>query len=243
MQYYAQDTVASHRYYGAEMFNTSIVPEGYGSVSSMRSTPVHNSFYNDQSNFMWYNLLGNLGFISYGGVGSLDRAMSNMREACAYFGRTKPAFIFLLGHFNEHSNGMEDGMDVPTLRGALAAIPGCDIGDRLKFVDGHQHCNYVQTNGKKEPIGFMSGARGMVADFDSGCLPMIGFTYIDSSRDGKLRIWYFSEHTLTSSQYDEILGCVKSTRSLHACTHLATLWLETDLPQNRLKTEPFEVLE
>ena len=46
-------------------------------------------------------------------------------------------------------------MSVPEVYSEISKYPGCDIGDKLKFFDGHTHCNNMQGKGATEEIGFM----------------------------------------------------------------------------------------
>lgn len=196
-------------------------------------------FYNDQSNFFSFYKIGNIGIIGYSGVGDLERTLSDFKQACAYFADSPPpAGIFILGHWNYANTGVSSGMDTPAIRSQVQKFKGCDIGDSLRYIDGHTHCNVVQERGESSPIGFMSGARGMI---DSGkCLPMMGFTFVDSSRDNKLRVYHFHEHgahAIGGKGHAAIKDCVTNTSSLHACTHLAELWLEADLTPPSDKVE------
>lgn len=230
MQFYAQDSVAGaagrhgqwlgHGGHSKSAFDFSVDPD------QVQNRSFHNDFKNKARNFLWYHKMGNLGFVGYAGAATLEESMLELREACAYFSESKPAFIFVLGHWNEAGDGCDDDMTVPAVRQALLEVPGCDVGDRLKFFDGHAHCNVQQGAGALEPVGWTIGGHGMD---DLSCMPQYGFVFVDSSRDSKLRVYYFQEHTLFSNNYDAILQCVQDKGAIAQCTHLAHLWLETDL--------------
>lgn len=134
----------------------------------------------------------------------------------------QPKSVFVLGHWNDDSSGCSSNMAVPEVYSTISKYPGCDIGDKLKYFDGHVHCNTMQGKGVKEEVGFMIGGHGM-----DGC-GQYGFNYVDST-GGTLKIYYFEERTETTDSYQEILDCVKANKTVSDCTHLATLWLETKL--------------
>jgi len=233
MQFYAQDTLAStvrHPFWRDQpLFNFTITPDNAQPLLGKKKDEPQ-QFNNDQSNFFWYHKIGNLGFVGYSGVGDLNRTLADFQQACAYFaGSPPPGGIFILGHWNHANAGVSPGMETPAIRRRVLEMKGCDIGDSLRYIDGHVHCNLVQEKGDLQPVGFMSGARGMI---DYHCLPTMGFTFIDSSRDNKLRIFHFHEHgelVKPGEGYSAIFDCVTKTGSLFACTHLAELWLEADL--------------
>mmetsp|Transcript_25450 Transcript_25450/g.80977 ORF Transcript_25450/g.80977 Transcript_25450/m.80977 type:complete len:501 (-) Transcript_25450:201-1703(-) len=220
MQFYAQDTAAAVSARNGSPFNLSITPD------SPDAEGLHHDLRNAPANFMWYHKLGNLGFVAYNGAATWSETEPFLREACAYFDAHPASFVFLLGHWNEATDGADRGMEAPAVRRAMLDLPGCALGDRLKFIDGHEHCNMVQEQGENEPVGFMAGGRGM---FALVCHPGVGFIYIDSRHDSKLRVWYFEEHTVLSNHRDQIASCVRKTGSLARCTQFATLWLESDL--------------
>eukprot|EP00747_Dinoflagellata_sp_TGD_P059013 gnl/TRDRNA2_/TRDRNA2_151375_c1_seq1.p1 gnl/TRDRNA2_/TRDRNA2_151375_c1~~gnl/TRDRNA2_/TRDRNA2_151375_c1_seq1.p1 ORF type:complete len:103 (-),score=9.90 gnl/TRDRNA2_/TRDRNA2_151375_c1_seq1:90-398(-) len=101
-------------------------------------------------------------------------------------------------------------------------MPGCrEFGDRLKYQDGHLHCNRVQEHDAVSgaPTGFLIGASGM-----EGC-SQYGFEYIESS-EGRLRIFYFElDNEAGLHRTDEVLRCIRDL-GLSNCTNLATLWFD-----------------
>jgi len=222
MQYYAQDTLGALDANPGDIFNRSISPD----IDPHNSSNADGSdMRNAAENFFWYHKLGNLGFIGYSGAATVNETLEHLQQACAYFETSKPAFVFIATHWNEPGEGAEEGMQAPTIRNAILEMPGCDLGDRIKYLDGHVHCNAIQENGANEAVGFTIGGRGM---WDLTCLPVAGFLYIDSSRDDMLRVFHFKEHTLFKNNHPEILACVQQ-QGIGSCTHLAELWLETPL--------------
>ena len=233
MQFYAQDSLAALGApgRGQGFADLSLDPDNL-------TEPVHNHVDNRNANFLWYYTLGNLGFIGYNGAATREETLPELRKACRSFlepdgaaapwaRRRRPRFVFLLGHWNHDGDGADPGMDVPAIYRELRQMPGCDIGDRLKFFDGHAHCNYVQEQGSREPVGFMVGGRGMI---DETCLPQSGFTFIDSATDNKLRVYHFAEHTIAKSTHRAVYDCVRLNRgNVRNCLQHAALWLETDL--------------
>ena len=216
MQFYAQDPVAS-----------TLLPQTDADFLSFAVNPdttrQWHGFNNNHTNFLWYHLIGNLGFIGYTGAATFEETRPYFEQACSFMGRSKPRAVMLLGHWNHEGLGCGSGMAVPDVYDAMRRMPGCDIGDRLKYFDGHQHCNQKQDAGQQEEVGFMIGGHGM-----RGC-SQYGFGYLDST-GGKLRIWYFEERTVEKDNYPAIVECLQASEGkADHCLHLATLWLETDL--------------
>mmetsp|Transcript_55870 Transcript_55870/g.130498 ORF Transcript_55870/g.130498 Transcript_55870/m.130498 type:complete len:294 (-) Transcript_55870:99-980(-) len=176
MQYYPMDVVASG---STEPFDFTMDPDGH---------PHWNSFLNNGSNFLFYHKLGNVGFLGYSGAASYDETFPQLREACDYFEETKPEVIFLLGHWNSAGLGCSKSMSVPSIHQTLLGIPSCaKFGHRIKYMDGHEHCNYVQAHDGSTNLGFMIGAHGMA---DVNCAPQYGFVYLDSTQ-GSVNLYYF----------------------------------------------------
>jgi hypothetical protein len=168
-------------------------------------------------------LIGNLGFIAYVGAASFDESEEYFQAACQYMAETKPATVVLLGHWNSNGAGCVANMSVPEVYKEIQKFEGCDIGDKLKYFDGHVHCNKKQGAGHKEEVGFMIGGHGM-----SGC-GQYGFGYVDST-GGKLRVWYFEERNASEDKYPLLRSCLQQHGGQAGlCLHLAELWLESDL--------------
>ena len=96
----------------------------------------------------------------------------------------------------------------------MAKYPGCArFGDRLRFADGHTHCNHAQGD-----EGFMIGGHGM-----SGC-GQYGFMLVDSTDPAGLSVKYFEERSEAKDSFEPILECIQS-KGVAGCTHLAETWL------------------
>mmetsp|Transcript_30860 Transcript_30860/g.62259 ORF Transcript_30860/g.62259 Transcript_30860/m.62259 type:complete len:304 (+) Transcript_30860:518-1429(+) len=215
MQYYAMDSAASAR-----------APQDDAAFLSFAVDPDAQqrwgAFQNDASNFLVYHKLGNLGFLAFTGAASYAENEPHFREACAYFAKTQPAAVFVLGHWNVPGDGCPGNLSTPAVREELLKIPGCAaFGERLKYMDGHSHCNYVQARGAT-PYGFMIGGHGM----DDKCAPQYGFLYADST-GGRVALHYFEvDSEKRGDRFDQILQCVQSRGGLHSCTDLADTWLD-----------------
>ncbi len=204
MQWYAQDAVAAT---GSDdvLFDFSIdVDDNDGNVDFNAR--------NSGSNFLWYNKIGAIGFLGFNGAALPDDEDPYFDEACNYFASSPPSSIYVLGHWDADSNGI---IGVPDLRAKLATYEGCSkFGDKLKYLDGHTHCNYVQ----EKDIGFMIGGHGM-----GGCT-QFGFAYVKNDGAGNDSVYYFEEHSASADNYDEILSCISSS-GIEGCLSLATKWL------------------
>lgn len=176
MQYYPMDSIASQ---DNQVFSFDIDPDQHRQW---------NRFLNNASNFLFYHKLGNVGFLGYTGAAEFDETLPHLQAACAYFAEAQPEVIFLLGHWNHEGLGCSKRMSVPEIRAALLQIPGCSgFGRRLKYMDGHKHCNYIQAKDEESNYGFMIGGHGMA---DVMCAPQYGFAYLDTTND-RIRLFYF----------------------------------------------------
>jgi len=97
-------------------------------------------------NFFWYHKFGNVGFLGFSGATKWEETLPSFQKACAFFAQTKPAYVFLMGHWAVASVGVaEVNMMTPRVAKLLEKVEGCDFyvkTKRLKFFDGHLHCNY-----------------------------------------------------------------------------------------------------
>ena len=219
MQYYTADPIAS-RLGNTDFLDFSIDPD---------QRKAWKTFQNKGSNFLVYHKLGNIGFLAFSGAAGFAEMKPYFEEACDYFVQTQPATVFLLGHWNSGGMGCQLGMSVPAVRAELLSLTQCQsLGNRLKYMDGHEHCNYVQAN-TSEPVGFMIGAHGMD---DGACKAQYGFLYLDSSNN-RVRLYYFEVASETSDQYDELIACVLKG-GLSSCTNMAQTWL--DIPVNQIES-------
>eukprot|EP00929_Paragymnodinium_shiwhaense_P093833 TRINITY_DN5413_c0_g1_i11.p1 TRINITY_DN5413_c0_g1~~TRINITY_DN5413_c0_g1_i11.p1 ORF type:complete len:524 (-),score=78.94 TRINITY_DN5413_c0_g1_i11:324-1895(-) len=209
-QFYAQDTVASLTASNGFMHFESGGPDVMQDWKAMN---------NDVRNSFFYHMLGNLGFIGYNGAATTAQLDPLLRQACQYFGASQPDAVFLLGHWDAKTYGCQTGSDTPDVRTRLLSMDGCShLGDKLKFMDGHTHCNHPQVHGNTTEVGFMIGGHGM-----KGC-NQYGFAVIDST-GGDLKVLYFEERSEAKDDFEEILSCVTQS-GISGCYHLATaVWL------------------
>lgn len=119
--------------------------------------------------------------------------------------------------------GCDEPMDVPDLYARVKAMPGCDaMGDSLRYVMGHTHCNVVTA----PEVGFMVAGMGMEAFTDpvtcQGGGANFGIPVVDTN-GGRVRIHYFPLDT--ADEYDAALSCVQE-KGVANCYDLATLWLD-----------------
>eukprot|EP00931_Biecheleriopsis_adriatica_P049295 TRINITY_DN28511_c0_g1_i2.p1 TRINITY_DN28511_c0_g1~~TRINITY_DN28511_c0_g1_i2.p1 ORF type:complete len:493 (-),score=74.20 TRINITY_DN28511_c0_g1_i2:72-1484(-) len=223
MQYYPSDPVASilPGQDDSNFLDFSVDPDARG---------AWNSWMNKGSNFVVFHKLGNIGFLSFSGAASFADSKPHFQQACRYFGESRPALVLLLGHWNSDDMGCTGGMTTPDVRQELLELPECSfLGERLKYVDGHKHCNHIQAKNGTEPYGFMIGAHGMIAP----CRPQFGFLFLDSTQ-GRVKLHYFEVASLfKGNRFDEILHCVEQ-HGLAGCTSFAETWL--DIPTSRDST-------
>jgi len=110
----------------------------------------------------------------------------------------------------------------------VRGLPGCrelDAQGRLKYMQGHTHCNVPHPHGHNG-TGFMVAGQGM-----EGC-GNYGFPVFDTT-EGRVRVWYFpvtavAPHFEPFDHFDQVHACVQE-RGWRRCTHLAELWLDEPL--------------
>jgi len=215
MQYYPSDPVASTLpgQDDANFLDFSVDPD---------AQKAWTTWMNKAENFVVYHKLGNVGFLSFSGAASFAESKPYFQQACQYFQKSKPAVVFLLGHWNSGGMGCEGDMDTPDVRRELLALHECSfLGEKLKYMDGHKHCNYVQDK-DSEPFGFMIGANGM----SDACEPQNGFLFLDSTY-GRVKLQYFEVNSQSKGdRFQQILDCVQHSGGLAGCTSLAETWLD-----------------
>jgi len=219
MQYYALDPVSS-LHDNVNFLNFSINPDDIRQWHTSMNAP---------GNLVWYHMLGDVAFVGLSGAFPETTLAPYLDDACQWLGTVEPRpnWVMVANHWNK-ADDPEDcnpcpHMDMPSVYHRLRRTPGCqEYGTRLKYQDGHDHCNHIQERepDTREPIGFMIGGSGM-----SDC-GQWGFEYLDSS-DDRLRLYYFElEATGKASRADEVFECIKSF-GLPSCTHLSQLWYDS----------------
>ncbi|CAE8632029.1 unnamed protein product, partial [Polarella glacialis] len=220
MQYYPSDPVASTLALknDSHFMDFSKDPDANAGIFGGN----YRKFQNVGSNFLVYHKLGNIGFLGFSGAAEFKDTKPYFQQACQYFKESKPSTVFLLGHWNAEGMGARAGMAVPEVRTELLKLPECAfLADRLKYMDGHEHCNYVHDRDASGPFGFMIGAHGM----DDLCEAQFGFVFVDSTQ-GRVRLHYFEVASDSKGdRYEEILACV-TAHGLAGCTQLADTWLD-----------------
>ena len=225
MQYYALDTAAS--------ISPVVIAQNNGTFLDFSVDPDQveqwNGTLNTASNLIWYNFIGDVAYIGVSGAFNESELAPHLDRACDWLGtvQTDVKWVFLLGHWDQETSQEGEqcdpcpGMSTPDVYQRLRKTSGCQkYGNRLKYMDGHTHCNYIQEVDKSVPngetLGYMIGGSGM-----SGC-GQFGFEYVDST-NGEMKIYYFELENENRSRSEEILNCLES-KGVSNCTELATVW-------------------
>jgi len=181
----------------------------------------------DKSNFFWYNKIGNAAFIAFSQAHEWWETEPYFKEACAWVQKTKPALLMLLGHWNGDGMGCKNGMNAKSAYLKLRNIAGCsEMGSRLKYVTGHEHCN--------KPLGgdgFLLGSFGF-----AGC-GNFGIPIVDT-RGGRAKLLYFSmgEHGRKNRDFHDVVGCLQ-TNGVSGCKQHAQTWMDESLPASPWNNE------
>lgn len=219
LQWYAQDTM-SGKEDPSKPFDLSRDPSSYEVAAA--------------SNFQFYNLIGNVAFIGFTNQDSWEDQSLFFGEACAWVGEVKPALLVLLGHWNKVDMGCASGMDTPDAYKRIMQLQGCSsLGSRVKYFEGHRHCNAVV----QENTGFLIGSFGMGG---GGCFGFpegdgaMGLPVLDT-RGAKAKLYYFQMGVrgARTENFDAILNCLKAS-GLDGCTGIPGVftWMEEELPQS-----------
>merc|ERR1712187_569254 len=99
---------------------------------------------------------------------------------------------------------------------------GCDtLGTRLKYVEGHFHCNKIILDN----TGFMLGSFGM-----TNCGGDFGVPILDT-RNGTAKLHYFElgKQGQRTENFDVIIDCFRS-KGYSRCLNYAQVWMEETLP-------------
>lgn len=213
MQWYAQDSYHAAKFPN-QMFDFSADPESSQIAAA--------------GNFFWYYSVGNVAFIGFSNAYSWADTEMYFREACSWVESESPGLVVLLGHWNSGGMGCQDGMDDADVYSKVQGLPGCNaLGQHLKYIEGHKHCN-MNFN-----PGFMLGSFGMM-DGDSSCHGAFGVPILDT-RGGRARLMYFElgVNGARTALYDEVLGCLRGS-GYDACKHYAQTWMDEPLAQRAL---------
>merc|ERR1712151_129263 len=183
----------------------------------------------DASNTFWYYTMGNVAFIGFANSYSWDIVEPYFKKACQWVNETDPALVVLQGHWNGDNLGCSSHMDTEDVFTKVQSLHGCDaLGTRLKYVEGHEHCNRVT----KVNTGFLLGSFGF-----SGC-GQFGLPILDTC-NGTAKLFYFEigKDGRRTQHFDEILDCFK-TSGYSQCLHFAEEWMNEPLPSTSLVATP-----
>jgi len=165
------------------------------------------------ANTVWWNKMGNLGFIGYSGAHPMRQVKPYLDQACQQFSNDNLAHIFLLGHWDAQNLGCQNSMAAPDVLRTMKTMGSCrSLTDKMHFIDGHNHQNKIIGSD-----GFMIGGNGMSG---SG---QFGHMYVKSDDNGGVQIWYFEFKSKYSDNWNSIIRCLRA-HDIDDCTHLATLW-------------------
>lgn len=218
MQFYGQDVAAS--YSAAD----GVTPYDF-SVNLDEIKPASDTL-PPLSNFFFYHQIGNVAFIGYSGAYPYEDTVPYFEEACSWAVSVDPAVVLLLGHWNgDGGDGCDSDMSVPNAFHELLDIDACaPLANKLRYVEGHKHCNLVEENG----TGFMVAGMGM-----SGCGDF-GFPVFDSVGD-EFNVYYFPLQQApiggidnVFDNYDAILSCIQA-KGVSGCYDMATKWSTTPI--------------
>lgn len=223
MQYWGTDSAAA--FAATSGGNASAVPFNLTNQGNVLNPLA------DVRNFFSYNMIGNLVLISFSGAHTQEESAPLFAEACQFVKTVNPAYVFVLGHWNEQKMGCQKGMTTADVHHYLtSSVDGCSqIANRIKYFEGHVHCNLIVA----PHIGFRVAGFGM-----NGC-DNFGFPLVEISDDGTLDVSYFpivggngtvpsDQETPSTSQdidFNSLIACVQE-HGLSGCKNMgAVSWL------------------
>jgi hypothetical protein len=215
LQFYGQDVLASKSTSNNAPYDFSVDPDGsYGNARG-ENLPI-------ASNYFFYNKVGNIAFIGFSGAHSWTTMTPQFEEACSWAASANPDVVLLLGHWNQDGDGCDSTSTVPNVYVQMMKLSSCaPISDKLRYFEGHKHCNYVTETNK----GFMVGGLGMS---DKDCMGSFGFPVVDTT-NGRFQVYYFPiAHGDDYDNYDKTLSCIK-TNGVAGCYYLAEKWADVPL--------------
>lgn len=209
-QWYAQDTMAAN---GTQLFHFINDPDK-GQIL-------------DHSNTFWYHKVGNVAFVGFSNAYSWEELGPYFQEACNWAQGSKPALVVLLGHWNGGGMGCAAGMDTPSAYSRVRNIDACRaLGSRLKWVEGHKHCNQILVPN----TGFLLGSFGF-EDGDARCHGAFAIPILDT-RGGRARLYYYElgKSGKRTDNFDTIMSCLME-HGHSGCTQYADKWMDEPLEQ------------
>ncbi|CAE7817423.1 desi1 [Symbiodinium microadriaticum] len=213
MQWFAQDSAASIASTDETPFDFSADPDSDDADAST-IPPL--------SNYFWYYMMGNVGFVGYSGAHTYEETLPYIQDACTWASGQNMDALILLGHWNSASFGCDADMTVSAVFESMRAEPACaGVADRMKYFVGHSHCNIVL----EENTGFMVGGQGMS---DTHCGGDFGIPVLDTT-GGRLKVYFFPiQQHRGYTYYQDTLQCIKNN-GISGCYNMATLWADVPL--------------
>jgi len=223
MQWYPQDTMSAKKDH-TDPFDFHRDPEKNETAAA--------------SNFQWYNRVGNVAFIGYTAVYGWETQRPFFEEACAWAADEDPALLLVLGHYHAVDMGAKKRMDAPSVYNMLRGMPGCNkLGTRIKFFEGHLHCNGIIF----ENTGFLVGSFGMGPGGCKGLYPYtgdgaLGLPILDT-RGKKSKLYYLElAKDKQKTHFDDLLECLES-KGLSGCLGKpgVKVWMEESIPRSHFR--------
>ena len=184
----------------------------------------------DLSNFVFWTLVGNVGYAGFTAVYALNETAPYLEDACAWAAAAYDAgdldLLVLAGHWSQLGDGAAADMPTPHVHhlsktGAFG--DGCSrlaaLG-RLKFVEGHHHCNMPAPNHDRD--GWMVAAQGM-----SGC-GTYDIVTLDTRHDRAVLLNFRIADVHGADNYDDLLLCFR-LHGARNCADRADVWLNQSL--------------
>ena len=229
MQYYLMDVEAGLESLSMPL-NFSVKPTTSDPFFSKDSTRPEDSEWPNLplvENFFTYNRVGNLVIVSFSGAHTKKSSEHLFRKACAFVNKTAPAFVIVAGHWSAVNFGCRAEMSTKEVHSYMITLPGCsDIAHRIKWIEGHSHCNLVVDPG----VGFRLGGFGM-----GGC-ENFGIPYLTSHKD-VLEIGYFpiiggngtvpsgdEKHGEDDTKFNVVNSCIAEHGLEHCAKLHAVVW-------------------
>lgn len=226
MQWYAQDAMSSKE--------DPATPFDFSEKASEKKIAA-------MSNFQWYTQIGNVAFVGFSNVYEWDAQTPFFEEVCSWAGAQKPALLVLLGHWHAVDMGCAPGMDGPGSYNHIKSLPGCaELGTRIKYFEGHRHCNGVQSDN----TGFLIGSFGMGiggcadpwnAEYGDGAF---GLPILDTrGEDARLYYVELGRHGQRNDHFEDTLGCIEA-KGFSECmeqfqaTDVLRTWMSEAIPRS-----------
>jgi len=196
-QWYAQDVMFSLR--GTEPYDWSWGDPSNKATWSPPHVPPENS--------IWWHKIGNVAILGFSGAYEWNTYESYVDQACNQMANDNYiTLILVIGHWNwGNSMGCKAGMDAPGFANSMRGMASCKtISGKIKYVDGHDHCN---TNFGD---GFKIGGGGMAGCGD-GTEGHTGLLYTKTSDQGEVWVYYIEFANPWADYYKDWINCVKSS--------------------------------